>query len=351
MTSNPYIRLIAVGVIAIGALLLGPYSIPISAAQAASPEVRPQGLEDIFTPRRPIPYALLGINAFANDSRFGSIRSQLREVRSTLKLKKVRVLFAWNDQVQPSPNVAPYFGFYDRIVDALPAGTQALVIVTGVPSWMKDSRNWIGGNPRATFVELWAKKVASRYGKRGRVEGFQIWNEPNNPSFGENLTLDVLTKPDKYVELLALGHTALKSIAPRKKVINGATTAIAQNFPATLNYNKEMVAAGALSFTDAYALHFYGKSIERVLIPDGVADFVNSVPHPIWITETGAQGINKQLEYAERIFPFLKSTMPGITRIYLYQFTESTPARSTYGLRNLTPTLSISDLYIKLRDR
>jgi hypothetical protein len=111
-----------------------------------------------------------------------------------------------------------------------------------------------------------------------------------------------------------------------------------------------MVRAGALSFTDAYAFHFYGKSVERVLF-GGVADFLNSIPKPLWITESGAQGVYKQLEYAQRIFPFLRDQVPGIDRIYLYQFTESSPAATTYGLKNLTPGLSVSNLYINLRDR
>jgi hypothetical protein len=200
-------------------------------------------------------------------------------------------------------------------------------------------------------VELWVKKVVNRYKRRPRVGGYQIWNEPNNPSFAENETLDVLTKPQNYVELLALGHSAVKGISPRKKVVNGATTAIAQNFPATLNYNKAIIDAGALNFTDVFAIHVYGKNVERVLLPGGVAEFVNSIPKPIWVTETGAQGVNKQLEYAERVFPFLKKNMPGIGRIYIYQYTESSPANSTYGLRNLTPGAFVSDLYINLRDR
>ncbi len=321
-------------------------------AQSSQFEVTSQAsFEDIFTPRKPIPYSLLGINSFLNESRFGSIRSQLRDVKANLGIKKVRVLVAWNDQVQPSPSATPNFRLYDRIIRSLPGRTEALVIVTGTPSWVQNPKNWVGGSPRSTFVELWLKKVVKRYKRRSRVGGYQIWNEPNNPSFSENQVLDVLTKPENYVELLALGHAAVKRISPRKKVVNGATTAIAQNFPGTLNYNKAMIAAGALNFTDIYAIHFYGKSVERVILPGGVAEFVNSVPKPIWVTETGTQGVNKQLDYAERIFPFLKKYMPGIGRIYLYQYTESSPANSTYGLRNLTPGAFVSDLYIKLRDR
>ena len=326
---------------------------PTQTTHATPPpsELSTRGIEDLFIPRQPIPYSLLGINAFVNESRFGTIRSQLREVNSTLGIKKVRVLLAWNDQVQPTPSAAPNFGFYDQIINSLPVGTEALVILTGTPSSMKDSKNWFGGNPRATFAELWVKKVAARYVKKGRVGAFQIWNEPNNPDFKENVTLDVLTKPENFVELVAFANTAVKSVAPRKLVVSGATTAIAQNFPKTLDYNKAMVQAGILSFTDIYAIHYYGKSVERVLLPGGVAEFVNSLTKPVWVTETGAQGVNKQLEYAERIFAFLKAKMPGIARIYIYQFTESTPSATTYGLKNLTPGASISDLYLKLRNR
>jgi len=323
----------------------------VALAVPPKPEVTSESLEDLFLPRKPIPYSLLGINAFVNEARFGTIRSQFNEVSSTLAIKKVRVLLAWNDQVQPSPSAAPDFRFYDQIINSLPAGTEALVILTAVPSWMKNSKNWINGNPRATFAELWVKKVVSRYSRKSRVTAFQIWNEPNNPDFGENATLKVLTSPENYVELLAFGYNTVKKISPNKKVVSAATTAIAQNFPSTLNYNKSMVNAGILSFADIYAIHFYGKSIERVLLPGGVAEFVNKITKPIWVTETGAQGVNKQLEYAERIFAFLKSKMPGIARLYIYQFTESAPATNTYGLRNLTPGFSVSDLYIKLRDR
>lgn len=313
-------------------------------------DVKATSLEDLIIPRKTIPYSLLGTNAFVNDSRFGTIRAQFNDVKSTLRLKKVRVLFSWNDQIQPTRTAQPYFTFYDQIINGLPSGTEALVIVTGVPSWMNNSVNWIDGDPRKTFVELWVKKVASRYGKRARVGGFQIWNEPNNPSFSENTTLDVLTKPDNYVDLLARSYSAVKAVAPTKKVVNAATTAIAQNFPGTLNYNKSLVSAGLLSFTDVFAIHYYGKNPERVLF-GGIEDFLKSISKPIWITETGAKGVNKQREYAERMLPFLKTRVAGIERIYLYQYTESTTADSTYGLRNLTAGRTVSDLYITLRDR
>jgi hypothetical protein len=334
--------------------LLGVHLATVAVECRAVPPEEPlgrQGLEDLLIPKKTVPYNLLGVNAFVNDPRFGSIRGQFRAVKDTLRLRRVRILFAWNEQIQPTPSAEPFFGFYDEIVRSLPAGVEAVAVLTGVPPWMNDSRNWLNGDPRETFVELWVKKVISRYRRRGRLAGYQIWNEPNNPDIAENVTLDVLIKPDNYVELLARAHAAIKDVAPRKKVINAATTAIAQNFPDTLDYNKAMVDAGILSFVDAYAVHYYGKNVERVLLPGGIADFLNGLGRDIWITESGERGVNRQLEYAQRIFPFLRSQVPLIRRIYWYQFTEDTPADSTYGMLNLTPGASVSDLYVNVRDR
>jgi hypothetical protein len=302
-------------------------------------------------PRKTVNVANMGVSAFVNDQRFGTIRAQLREVRQTLGIRHIRVLFAWNDDVQPSPTSPPNFSFYDDIVSAIPSGTDALVIVTGVPSWMQDRRNWIGGNPRATFVELWAKKIFQRYGARGRISSWQIWNEPNMDENPDNVLLEINNSPANYVELLGLAYSASRQVAPRKKVVAAATTAINQDFPDTLQYNEEMQANGAESVSDIWAIHYYGTGFENVIFPGGIASFLNGVTKPIWLTESGAKGINAQRNYVERVWPFLGRFIPGIRRYYLYQFTEATPAESTYGLRNLTARLTVSDLYIYLRDR
>ena len=316
-----------------------------------APPLEKSFFEDILTPRKKLPYALLGVNAFANDQRFGSIRSQFREVRSTLNLKDIRVLFAWNDAIQPTPTSTPFFGFYDEIARSFPPDVRVLVIITGTPSWMNDPKNWVGGDPRRTFVERWMRPVVSRYRRNSAITAFQIWNEPNNPSFAENNTLQVTSSPGNYVQLMQMAYAAAKRIAPRKRIVMGATTAIAQNFPDTLAYNKELVSLGIQRHTDIYAIHYYGINAERVILPNGVRPFLRSLGRPIWVTETGKQGTLEQLEYAERVIPFLVSSAPSIQKIFLYQFTEATPADDTYGLRNLTPGRFLSDLYINLRDR
>lgn len=302
-------------------------------------------------PRRTINTSIMGVNAFANDQRFGSISSQFLEVRDTMRLQHARLLFAWNDQVQPNPAASPDFSFYDELLRSLPAGIDALIVVTGVPSWMSDPANWIENNPRRTFVERWVSQVVTRYGANPKIAGWQIWNEPNNASDPNNSTLELLNSPENYVEMLALASNASKQAAPSRLVLNAATTAINQNFPASVDYNRAMRDAGAQSLIDVWAIHYYGKQYENVVRPDGVGEFLNGLGVPIWITESGAQGVNAQLEYVERTWPYLLEQAPGIARIYYYQFTDATASATTYGLRNLDPAAPVSDLYIYLRDR
>jgi len=331
------------------AIILAPsnaIAVPVVDQRAVSHK----GLEDLLLPKRPLNRSKLGVNAFVNDSRFGSIKSQLSEVSTTLKLKQVRMLFNWSDAVQATPDGKYNFGFYDTISRSIPKDVSAIVVLAGLPSWMKDPKNWIDNNPRTTFVKKWVEPVAKRFRSSAGIVGWEIWNEPNMLANPDNTTLDLVNKPENYVEMISLASAAIKRISNRKRVVSAATTAINQNFPSSLNYNKNLVQAGILNAVDVFGIHYYGKQIENVIFPGGVKDFVQTVTKPIWITESGEKGTLKQRDYAQRVFPYLIGLSSNISRIYIYQFTEATPASETYGLKNLTPGKTVSDLYIYLRD-
>ena len=298
--------------------------------------------------RKQIDYGLLGVNAFGNDTRFGTSQQQYQEVSNTLQIKRVRILMNWNDGVQASPQSDLNLSFYDSIVSSIPADVEILAVVTDLPSWMSNPANWVNGNPRETFVREFFSRLVARY---DRVSAWQLWNEPNMASNPDNTTLDVQNSPANYVEMLAFGSNAISENAPGKLLINAATTSINQNFPETLDYNRGMRDAGAQSFISAWAIHYYGKQYENVVRSGGVADFLNGLGKPIWVTESGAQGVNSQLAYGETTWPFLSDKISGVDRIYIYQFAEATPSASTYGLRNLDAGAELSDLYINLRDR
>lgn len=299
--------------------------------------------------RKAIDTSRMGINAFGNKAQFGSACAQFAEVRNTLRLNFIRVLVQWNDAVQPGANAPINFSFYDSLINCIPAGVDALVVVAGLPSWMSDSANWIEGNPRTTFVERWVRPVTTRYANNSRVIAWQIWNEPNRDVDRDNAVLDVLNSPANYVEMLARAYSVAKDIAPSKLVINAATTSLIQNFPDTLNYNQELKDSGIESFTDVYAIHYYGEQFEK-FIPRG-RDFLQSLSKAIWITESGKQGFNRQLAYVETVWPYLREQIPAIDRIYYYQFASETGADSAFGLLNTSAETPVSDLYLFLRDR
>jgi hypothetical protein len=215
---------------------------------------------------------------------------------------------------------------------------------------MSDSGNWIDGDPRLTFVRRWVDVIANRYGSRGKLSGFQVWNEPNFLARRDNVVLALDTAPSNYLALMSNASASIRRLAPGKLVISAATTAINQNYPQTLDYNRSLRDGGLYSQVDVIGIHYYGRQFENVVRPNGIADFLESVTRPIWVTESGAQGTSTQLKYVEEVWPYLREKIPAIERFYYYQMYEPTDPASTYGLRNLSSSASVSDLYVYLRD-
>jgi hypothetical protein len=292
--------------------------------------------------RKPIPRSKLAVNAFFNDSRFGSIEAQMNDVTQNLGLRRIRVLARWDTGSHPSPGASPTFGLLEDILRSAPSKAEILVVSTGVPAWMSNQSNWINGNPRVTYVELWLKPLLRRLRGYRAVKAVQVWNEPNSSLFPENDLLQVRNSSDNYAELMALARNAVDSEAGNLTFVMGATTAINQNYPDTLNYNRALRDSGVDSLVDVWAIHYYGQQFENVIRDGGVRDFLNGISKPIWITESGIQGSDKQLKYGEETWPYLLEKIPAIDRIYIYQYTEGSPAESSYGLRSLG---GVSDLY------
>ncbi len=299
--------------------------------------------------RAEIDQSKLGTNAFFAEPEFGTVPEQFTEVRDTLGLRYVRALFAWTNSVQPTPSAIPDLAFYDEIASRIPEGVDVLVVLTGLPTWMQNSDNWIEGDPRRTFVDRWVIPIAERYSLNERIIGWQIWNEPNMTVNPENSTLDIATDGGKYVEMLSRAYIRIKAISPEKLVLNAATTAINQNFPESLNYNRQMRDAGAVAVTDRWAIHYYGEQYENIVRPDGIKDFFRSISKAIWVTESGKRGFDKQLAYGERTWPYLIDNLDDVERIYQYRFVENALASDTWGMRNTSAT-PLSDLYVYLRD-
>lgn len=299
--------------------------------------------------REAIDVTKLAVNNFFVQPQFGTIAQQGREIRDTLHLNHVRVLFAWTDSVQRSPGSSRNYSFYDTILEEIPAGLDVIVVLYEVPSWVGNPSNWVGGNPRRTFAERWVRPTVQRYAGHPKIIGWEIWNEPD-AEITPNVVLG-LSDAANYVDLLSYSANEVRRNDPTRLVIPAATQSIQQNFPTSLNYNKRMRDLGAANMVDLWNVHYYGKNFESVVTDNGVADFLNGLNKPIWITESGETGPNEQLAYGETVWPFLMSEVPAIERIYIYEFASTAPLESNFGLKTSDPQFPVSDLYIHLRDR
>jgi len=108
---------------------------------------------------------------------------------------------------------------YDRIVDLTEAyGLRLMARLSNPPAWSRadpDAGDHAPPDDLGDFVN-YAIAVAERY--RGRINYYQIWNEPNiYPEWG-NRPID----PAGYVELLCRAYRALKAVDPEIVVLSGA---------------------------------------------------------------------------------------------------------------------------------
>lgn len=301
--------------------------------------------------RRPIDKSRVGVNNFFVNREFGSIPEQYQEIRDTLGIRFVRVLVAWTTDVQPTPTSTPVLGFFDSIIEAIPPGVDVLIVVSHAPEWLANQENWIAGSPRVAWVKRCFEPIVRRYGRVPGVIGFEVWNEPDAIILPTDAPLE-LVDPANYFEMLQFASAAVRDFAPGKLVVLGATESIQQDFPNHLRYNQALRDFGAEGLVDVWGVHYYGTRYESVVTSRGVADFLNSLSVPVWITESGETGPNRQLAYVEEAWPFLIEKIPSIQRIYYYQFGETVlPVENNFGLRTTDPAFPVSDLYLHLAER
>lgn len=291
----------------------------------------------------PLDRSRMGVNAFFNQSGYGSIEEQHQDIAENLEIQYVRILLAWSDQIQPTPESPIDWSFYDAIINSAPMGTKLLPVITHTPSWFSDSSNWDPEGPRPTWARLWLEPVINRYRDVPGIIGWEVFNEPDLLTVQSDSVLE-LDKPENYVELLSESSEIIKRDTPNVPIVVAATEAINQSWPTHLNYNQKLVKLGAAELVDVWNIHYYSKNFERVVVPDGIEDFVNSLNMPVWVTESGHDGLVGQLDYVRIVWPFLRERMPSIEYIFHYQYTDNAPS-SNFGMR--TPN-GVSDIYREL---
>ena len=163
----------------------------------------------------------------------------------------------------------------DAVVDAVEeAGLKLIARLDRQPFWTQENGGWppLDSAPPADLstFETFCEAVASRY--RGRVEAYQVWNEPNlSREWGDNWgTEEIERSPDatEYVALLRACYLGIKRADPNAVVISAGLAPTGTGLPAAIPddiYLQQMYDAGAAAYFDVLGVHApgYGQPPER----------------------------------------------------------------------------------------
>ena len=144
----------------------------------------------------------------------------------------------------------------DRIMDQIDEfGLNVLVRLDHQPAWAGGGFPLTGPPDNLQDFADFCRAVAQRY--QGRVDAYQIWNEPNLAREWGGQSPD----PAKYVEMLKLAYSAIKSVDPGAIVITAGLTPTGTQPPEAMPddvYLRAMYQAGMKGYYDMLGLHAAG---------------------------------------------------------------------------------------------
>jgi hypothetical protein len=255
---------------------------------------------------------LIGVNAHPLQNAY-AIYSPTRVVDQLVGLgaSVVRVDVPWDWLEWTAPGVE---GWGDEENNRLAAfvdaaserNLQVLAVVQDTPCWASSDAtkvcdpsamhyNWRLPPAEPGDFAAFLTRIVSRY--RGRIQYWEIWNEPNLPHFWTH------PDPAAYTRLLQAAYPAIKAADPTATVLAGALAPVDPGEDAypTLAFVDAMYAAGAKGSFDALSFHPYsvGSPLAQAGATATIHHFALAVPalharmvragdsRPIWLTEAG----------------------------------------------------------------
>jgi hypothetical protein len=207
-------------------------------------------------------------------------------------------------------------------------GTSVLLPLAMTPEWAA-ARGQVSAEPRD--FEDWrsyVRIVVSRY--KGRVQAYEIWNEPNLRDFWTGRT-------DQMVALTKEAYQIVHSVDPDAMLVSPSATT-GGGVPWLADFLKQ----GGGQYVDVIGFHFYVdphplspedmlpviQRVQQVLSENGAAN------KPLWNTETGwlppAKFDSDELAAAFLARAFILSWAAGIQRFYWYAWDNRAMAIVTY---------------------
>jgi hypothetical protein len=171
------------------------------------------------------------------------------------------------------------FGRLDRYLSlAQQHGTGLLLTLGSPPSWA------IARPQEPSNLDDWrvyVRTVVSRY--KGRIQAYEIWNEPNLRQFWGGST-------DEMLELTREASQIIHSVDPKAIVVSPSATA---NYG--IPWFSEFLKKGGGQYVDVIGYHFYVNP--QTLLPEDMLPVIQQVRQlmsdsglgdkPLWNTETG----------------------------------------------------------------
>lgn len=177
------------------------------------------------------------------------------------------------------------------------AGVKTLLRVHNTPAWARPEETTVSHPPTNTkTLSAFAETLATRY--QGRVEAYEIWNEPNLAFEWGN----EWPEPARYAELVNAAAPALRAGDPNAAVVAGAlavTGTGSDRAIGDLDYLRSFYAATPTGAYDALSTHPYGFGRPPATPPDEALGLRRAEEHraimeahgdadtPLWLTEVG----------------------------------------------------------------
>jgi len=254
----------------------------------------------------PPPVAGLQTHLLWDDVSRGEMQRQLDLVkRSGATLTRLDVGWASLQQSGPGGLDRWYLDKLDAVVAAADArGIRLLLTFMNTPCWASSApaalKQRCAGAWWSRGVSAYAPTQPARYADaigmlaaryRGKVAGWEIWNEPNHPDF--------FKAPDRaaaYAALVKAAYRAVKSADPGATVVAGALS------QSDYAFTQKLYDAGVKGSFDAFSIHPYSDDVSplaRRANVDRRYSFIRGVPairrvmlrnhdaRPVWLTESG----------------------------------------------------------------
>lgn len=282
----------------------------------------------------------------------------------------VRIDVSWNMLEPTASGVYSTWGLgqVDNVINmAASRGLRPLITLWLAPQWANGSTDERVAPTSATGLaglKSISARLAARY--KGVVDGWEVWNEPNDSNFMRGAS------PVVYATMLRAAYAGFKTGDPASTVVFSGTSCVDDVWIG------KALAAGGKGNYDVMGVHPYmAVADEAPDLPDNGTKYrMNHLPallnvmakygegtKKVWFTEFGwsvhptlpgsaneARGVTaaQQADYLRRTINLVRAKYPQVTKVFWYQDrTDGTdPTTSGYGLifPNGTATPALNQL-------